>query len=129
MKTLLAIFAALMLISAPAMAASEADHAAHDTSVVATPLTEQTPQDAHEAHEAHDAHEGHAHDTTVEPVAQPTEADGAAIITPELQAIEAACTSETNEKVKLPEGASDAEQAQWDAAMAECLKNRGVATE
>lgn len=37
-----------------------------------------------------------------------------------------ACTSETNEKVKLPENAGDAEKAQWDAALAECLKGKGV---
>lgn len=40
-----------------------------------------------------------------------------------------ACTTETNEKVKLPENAGDAEKAQWDAAFAECLKGKGVATE
>lgn len=39
----------------------------------------------------------------------------------------AACVAETNEKVKLPEVASEAEQAQWDAALAECLK--GTAAE
>lgn len=37
-----------------------------------------------------------------------------------------ACTAETNEKVKLPENAGDAEKAQWDAAFAECLKGKGV---
>ena len=40
-----------------------------------------------------------------------------------------ACTSETNEKVKLPENAGAAEKAQWDAAFAECLKGKGVAEE
>jgi len=36
------------------------------------------------------------------------------------------CTKETNEKVKLPENAGTAEKAQWDAALAECLKGKGV---
>jgi len=36
------------------------------------------------------------------------------------------CTKETNEKVKLPENAGEAEKAQWDAAFAECLKGKGV---
>lgn len=38
-----------------------------------------------------------------------------------------ACTAETNEKVKLPENAGDAEKAQWDAAFAECVKGKGAA--
>lgn len=37
-----------------------------------------------------------------------------------------ACTKETNEKVKLPENAGDAEKAQWDAAFAECVKGKGI---
>lgn len=37
-----------------------------------------------------------------------------------------ACTKETNEKVKLPENAGDAEKAQWDAAFAECVKGKGL---
>lgn len=44
----------------------------------------------------------------------------------DVAAAKEACTTETNEKVKLPENAGDAEKAQWDAAFAECLKGKGV---
>jgi hypothetical protein len=44
----------------------------------------------------------------------------------DVAAAKEACTAETNEKVKLPENAGEAEKAQWDAAFAECLKGKGV---
>jgi len=44
----------------------------------------------------------------------------------DVAAATAACKTETDEKVKLPENAGDAEKAQWDAALAECLKGKGV---
>lgn len=65
--------------------------------------------------------------TVQEPAPTPAPADQ-----PAAQANEEAkeaCTSETNEKVKLPENAGDAEKAQWDAAFAECLKGKGVEPE
>lgn len=69
-------------------------------------------------------------ETTVEgaatqaPSATPAQSDEPAAMASE-EAKES-CTSETNEKVKLPENAGDAEKAQWDAAFAECLKGKGV---
>ncbi len=57
--------------------------------------------------------------TTVETTAPAVEA-------PVADEAKTACTTETNEKVKLPENAGDAEKAQWDAAFAECLKGKGV---
>jgi hypothetical protein len=57
-------------------------------------------------------------------------ADAAAVAAPAgepvADATKEACTSETNEKVKLPENAGDAEKAQWDAAFAECVKTKSA---
>ena len=61
--------------------------------------------------------------TTTTEVAAPAVEATAAV---DVAAATEACTAETNEKVKLPENAGDAEKAQWDAALAECLKGKGV---
>ncbi len=50
----------------------------------------------------------------------------ATVGTADAAAAKTACTKETNEKVKLPENAGDAEKAQWDAAFAECVKGKGL---
>lgn len=107
MKKFLAVAAFLALIAAPAMAEDQNVMDAADAVVVETTVTEET--------------------TAV------IEGDEAQIVTEtvtttdvNVTAVTEACTKETNEKVKLPEGASEAEQAQWDAALAECLKSNGV---
>jgi len=98
MKKFLMMAALAVVFAAPAMAEdAAAPEAAGGDAVATTTVTTEVTAPAVEASAAVD-------------VAVATEA----------------CTAETNEKVKLPENAGEAEKAQWDAALAECLKGKGV---
>jgi|GEM_PF-3107447 len=102
MKNLLLTAALVLAISAPAMA--------EDVHATATPeVTVSTTVEGA---------------TTQAPSATPAQSDEPAAMAAE--EAKTACTAETNEKVKLPENAGEAEKAQWDAALAECLKAKGV---
>lgn len=134
MKILLALFTALILVSAPAMAESSDAALANDTIITEETLSVENIDDAQEAEEAVEAVEEGTpiQDEAEAPVAEEeaveaVESDAAPSV--DIDAATQTCTDETNEKVKLPEGASDAEQAQWNAALAECLKNKGVTAE
>lgn len=119
MTKFLAVAAFLALIAAPAMAEDHSAHAVAAPVAAEVSVTEITTP---------------VSDTViVEETTVSVEGDTATITTEAVSATDVnvtaateACTKETNEKVKLPEGASDAEKAQWNAALAECLKAKGV---